>query len=353
MKKLFFALLFSALLLISCGNGNDAEKESDTAAPDWRNLIEYEGSFYVDRDTKLLYANDTGKITLWESAGDGEILQEIKYDTLVPDAVDRMETEDINSDSYSDIRIIYRETENGVNYNLWLWSEKAGKFVECRPYREITSPETAEDGSIVGRTDNGQFGVLETVYRFDENEGLTAQSFKIFDAEKIAEEIFGGLSEHTALIAPAEGKATVNSCSCPVFTAKDPLSGETLSYIAYSDTGEWFFDEGCTGFYRSVVSKDNGGFDLGYYAGEPGNVQEAVEKLCGSLPEINSIEKGEIGSNKAVRYTLSVPGEASPSAYVITVDGGLWYYCTDGVSYCVLKASDGTLGDAVNITFVK
>lgn len=353
MKKLFFALLFSALLLISCGKGNDAEKESGTAAPDWRNLIEYEGSFYVDRDTKLLYANDTGKITLWESAGDGEILQEIKYDTLAPDAVDRMETEDINSDSFSDIRIIYRETESGNSYNLWLWSEKLGKFVECRQYREITSPETAEDGSIVGRTHNGSFGVLETVYRFDENGGLAPQSFKISDDEIIAEEIFAGLSEKAALIAPAEGKATVNSCSCPVFTAKDSLSGEILAYIAYSDTGEWFFDGGCTGFYRSVVSADNGGFGLGYYAGEPGNVQEAVEKLCGKLPEINSIERGEVGSSEAVRYTLSVPGEDTPTAYVITVDGGLWYYGTDGASYCVLKASDGTLGDAVNITFVK
>lgn len=345
MKKLTAVLSFAVLLflLVSCGDGKKADTEKETSAPDWRNLIEYEGSFYVDRETKILYANDTGKITLWDNGGYGDVLQEIEYDTLVPDAVDRMETDDVNADGYADIRIIYREDGNDSYYNLWLWDAKEEKFAPCRSYRDIASPENTESGAIIGTVDLGDRGILRTEYGFDENFVLVPGDFIITNADEIAVKICDALF---AGAAPEEapGKAKINGASCPVYK----IPADSGAFLAYSADGEWFADVGCIGFYRAV-NAENGKYALGKYCGAVGPVQETLEKLSGNEAVLTEAEKGTVSLAKAVRYTFAC-GEKS--IFVITVDGGLWYYSDDGGEiYFVFNSSDVTLGEALLVEF--
>ena len=134
MKKMLFAMaaVLVAICLASCGAEGKTEEETTQQKEDWRNTIEYEGSFFVNEGKKMLYALDKGSITIWDNAGEGTALQVIKYDTSVSDAIERIEKEDYNGDENTDIRIIYSESEKGTRYNLYLWSDKAGRFVECQ-----------------------------------------------------------------------------------------------------------------------------------------------------------------------------------------------------------------------------
>ncbi len=342
MKKLIAVILLFLLFLASCGNEAE-EKKDTTAAPDWRNLIEYEGSFYVDRETKLLYAADTGKVTLWDNGGDGRILQEIEYDTLASDAVDRMETDDADGDGKADIRIIYREADGVSTYNLWLWSENDEKFFPCRDYREIPNPENRGDGTVVGTLDLDEFGILETVYGFDGKGGAVPQSFVITNADEIASKISEALFPGD--IKKGDGKATVGEDSCPVYVIRN---GDSAAYLAYSEKGEWFCDAGCIGVYRAVLC-ENGAYTAGAYVGEAGSVCDTVSKLGGSPANITEVQKGTVDTSSAVMYTLSDAN--GKTSFAVTVKGGLWYYSEDGESYSVLISGDASLGDKVTITF--
>ncbi|MBR6650758.1 MAG: hypothetical protein IKL36_05030, partial [Clostridia bacterium] len=76
MKKKITLLLAILLMLNITGCKDDVDTPEETKKPnDWRNTIEYEGNFYVNSETKLLYALDKGTITLWDNAGEGDVLQ--------------------------------------------------------------------------------------------------------------------------------------------------------------------------------------------------------------------------------------------------------------------------------------
>lgn len=346
MKKTVFAALAAALLLTSCGGGD--KNPADTTEQDWRNRIEYEGSFYVDRETKLLYANDKGKITLWDNGGSGSVLQTVEYDTYVNDAADRVETEDFNSDGFTDLRVVYSESDEGVCYNLWLWSQKDMKFTECRPYRNILSPETTEDGKILGTKNGATFGKLETVYSFTDELSIEAESFGISEDLAVADSIIKLICQTPTTVEKSEGHATIDGVTCPVFNVIHEDSSE--DYLAYNDKGEWLYDARCSGMYRCLVLTEKGTVDLGRYVGEAGAVQQAAEKILGELPRILLAEKGTIADSDAVKYTLSTEN-GRKELYIITESGGLWYCSEDGVAYSVLNSSDGTQGEGVSIIF--
>jgi len=100
MKKIcILALVFAAVLcLFSCNEAKGEPVVTTGKVTDWRNTIEYEGSFFVNKDRKMLYALDMGKITLWDNEGSGAPFQELKYDTSVADAIESIEKEDFNAD---------------------------------------------------------------------------------------------------------------------------------------------------------------------------------------------------------------------------------------------------------------
>ena len=105
MKKIALGLCILLMLPLAAACGKKMEAE-DTApvkqATDWRNQIEYDGSFYVSREIKLLYSLDKGTITLWDDGGTGKTLQTLTYDTAVTDAMENLIREDINGEGYAD-----------------------------------------------------------------------------------------------------------------------------------------------------------------------------------------------------------------------------------------------------------
>ena len=209
MKKIFTVLisLLAAIVLVSC-SGESEKTEETTKKSDWRNTIEYEGAFFVNESTRLFYAFDKGSITLWDSAGNGEVLQVIDYDTTVSDAIERIEKEDIDKDSNCDIRIVYSEGEEGTRYTLWLWSAVTGKFAECRLYNKIVDPVfDPETGNIIGVDDKGVFGKVTKKYAFNDSSGLDEVSCEISDPLAVAQAVNGATVAGT--LEPAEGTAVM------------------------------------------------------------------------------------------------------------------------------------------------
>ena len=332
--------------MTACGEDNKPDKD-DTAAPDWRNSIEYEGSFFVERERKLLYALDKGKIILWDNGGDGSILQTLEYDTSVEDAIDRMETEDINSDGFSDIRMLYSEKDGETEYSLWLWKDSELRFFECRAYRFVPNPETRDDGNVNSSVVLNGFGTLERVYSFNAEGGLDEESFVITDATSVANTLGSALLPDFAGVMPADGNATVDECTCPTFAITDKAGTE--SYLAYSNEGVWYVDTSGLGLYRTVTL-ENGTYKKGEYVGEAGSIRDTVSKMGenGAEAEITDVEKGYVGDTKAVKYTLLRDGTA---VYVVTVDKGLWYYSENGEDYNVLDSKNCAVGSSAGITF--
>ena len=102
-------LLLAVLLAFSLAGCKDSTHNTEeTKKPsDWRNSIEYEGNFYVDSETKLLYALDKGTITLWDNSGNGDVLQVLDYNTAESDAIERLDIKDVNGDGSNDISTIF------------------------------------------------------------------------------------------------------------------------------------------------------------------------------------------------------------------------------------------------------
>ncbi len=341
MKKLTFALslLLAALLLFSC-KGADGKTEETKKETDWRNTVESEGSFFVNEKTRLLYAFDTGRITLWDFAGEGAVLQTIEYDTTVADAIERIEKEDFNGDGHRDIRILYYEGEEGTRYRLWLWGERAGKYSECRLYSSIIDPAyNEEDKTVTGLEDMGAFGVLTRVYAFNETLGLDTVSVSIDDPAAIAQNIAAATVGGTAKA--AEGTAKVNETECSAYVVSE---GDTdIAYIAHTVDSKWYIDTGCRGFYRSIVEKD-GAIAMGEYVGKAGACAEMCEKITGEKCEILASIGGYITDTLAgFRYTLKT--ESGDKVCMVNDTGGVWYFCEDidADVYTKRSTADGTV----------
>lgn len=341
MKKIIFAAIaiFAALSLFSCGSESQAEEET-TAKSDWRNTIEYESSFFVNESKKMLYALDKGSITLWDNGGDGRELQTINYDTSVADAIERIEKADFNNDGNCDIRIIYSESERGTKYNLFLWSDKAGRFVECQLYNTIVDPVyDAEAAVVVGVENKGVFGTVTTHYAFNESSGLDVVSVTIGDLEGVAAAISTAVGGER--IEKIVTEFTVNDISCNGYYVYS--EEKIIAYIAYTEGSDWFVDEGRCGLYREVCEKDNA-VALGDYVGAAKHAYDLVKLIKGESARLTGMTLGVIRDLPAERF--GGVDEAGNTFAVVTDDKGLWYYSEDGVTFVqVLSATGEVAGE--------
>lgn len=350
MKKalcLCFAVM-AALFLASCDDGG---KPDDTTAAqiktDWRNSIEYEGSFSVNSTTKLLYSLDRGTVTLWDDGGDGSILQTLKYDSSAPDAMERIEHLDVNGDGSSDLRIIYDEA-NGSRYNLWVWNKSKGQYDACSIYKDICNPEAGENGTVLETIDKGFFGRVKKVYGFDERLTLTEISSELTGAEDTAKRIAEAFSLDK--IAPTEGGVTIEMKECTAFAASD-TQGASAAYLAYDSEGNWYVDMGMLGFYR-VVEYDEASDTIssGDYTGESGTAQMLAEKTYGGRLNIMSKSTGSMGGVDATRYYIL--NGATPCCYVVITKNGPCYISSTDENYSRINKSTAAIEDSVSEKFV-
>ncbi len=336
MKKIAVILIavLMSIGLVAC-SGESEKTEETTKESDWRNTIEYEGAFFVNENTRLFYAFDKGSITLWDSAGSGEVLQVIEYDTTVSDAIERIEKEDFDADSNCDIRIIYSESEEGTRYSLWLWSTVTGKFAECRLYNSITDPIfDPETGNIVGVEDKGVFGTVTKRYAFNDTSGLDEISCEMSDPASVAEAVNSATVEGT--LQPAEGTAVIENVECSVYIAYS--GSETIAYIAHTPDSKWYIDNGCLGFYRAVKDEE-GAIVVGDYVDEAATVGEIAKKLSETGFEIKYIASGLLGDSEVSYYcVVFVDGK---TVYLAKGENGFWYLSEDGATYKQVSVSTG------------
>lgn len=339
-------VLLASLTLASCKSDSG---EDETTAPDrpldWHNSIEYEGSFYVDKGTKLLYSLDRGEITLWDDAGGGSVLQTLKYDSTAPDAMERMEHIDINGDGCSDIRIIYDESD-GKRYNLWIWNQTRELYDVCSLYKDIRDPEAGENGTVIGMTDNGVLGTVKKTYGFNDRLTLTEISSELLEADSAAAHIAEALSLGTA--APAEGDTTIENVQCKAYTVSDE-KGDPTAYLAYDPDGNWYIDVGALGFYRCVGYDKDVTIVPGIYTGEAGTVQQLAETAFSGNITIEYKATGFMGGKEAYRYSVNKDG--APCCYIVTAATGPWYISTDFENYNSFNKNTGAIEDSVNDSF--
>lgn len=336
MKKLLL-IAFSLILavsLFSCGEGK--EEAETTQKSDWRNTIEYEGSFYVNSDLRVLYAFDKGTITLWDDSKGGETLQTISYETSVSDAIERIEKEDFNGDGNRDIRIIYTESEEGTKYSLFLWSEKTGRFAECSLYKTILDPVIdPETFTVTGVSDLGIFGTVTAVYTFNDTSGLDVSSMEIADVDAVAKTICDATVGGT--LRSAEGKATINNQECSVYISSDD-SGDT-AYFAYTPDSQWFIDKGCIGLYRKLEANGDTVI-LGKYTDDAAAAEDLAKKILSEESiEITMVTEGVVNGKAATKYDIK--GESSKEIYLIRTENGYWYCSENNTEFYSINASTG------------
>ena len=334
-KKIALALcIFLALPLTACGEKTKAE---DTApvkqATDWRNQIEYDGSFYVSKEIKLLYSLDKGTITLWDDSGTGEKLQTLTYDTAVADAMENLTREDINGDGYADLQTIYSETQDASCYNLWLWDADGGKYVPCAAYRLVKNPvPDPASGTVSSVLETDGFGTVRAAYQFSEDLSLELASQTVEGADAVAAEISRTLIGDMA-VSPSEGETTVNGEACTAYTT------ETGAHIAYTSDAHWYADINCLGLYRAVEWNGTG-YTLGHYMEDAGEAQDLARAAYtnGDVSvDITAKDFGFFGGRSAVQYTMEAEGvflcklcKPGLGGWYVTVDDGLYYDFSGG-----------------------
>ena len=327
----------TVLSLAACGGEKEAET-TDSLKTDWRNTIEYEGSFYVNKSIKVLYALDKGTITIWDNAGNGNSLQTINYNTGVADAIERIEKKDFNNDGNCDIRIIYSESEKGNRYNLFLWSENTGRFAECRLYNEITDPIVEkETGYVIGVFDNGYLGVVTTRYSFNENCGLDVVDIEFSNPQGVVTTIATTfLSAEKLIVVPGKGNATIDDVVCTTYIVND--GSKDVAYVSYTEAARWYIDRGCHGFYREVLAED-GSLVLGKYEGEYNGCHSLATLIKGEDCMITEALSGIINGEAATKFTLL--SESGESVLLVNDKRGYWYLSENGETYVQVNGSTG------------
>lgn len=344
------ALICTAAVLLSCGDKGKPKDTSGDGTVDWHNKIEYEGSFYVNKDTKLLYALDRGTVTLWDDAGSGSVLQVLKYETAADDAMERMETPDADCDANRDIRIVYKDAPEGSYYNLWLWNTQKGKFDACSLYKSLCNPVHNDDGTVTAAFDKGVFGTVVKVYGFDETRSLSEISSVLTDEEAVATRLAGLLGLGAAK--PADSSVTVENAACSAYITYDG-EGET-GYLSCSPDGDWYADMYHIGGLYRILEADGDDISLGAYTDDAKKVYELVTVIVGSDladPVLAEKTKGRFDGKEAIRYGIA---DASATdtffGYIISAKSG-WYFSTDGTSCKEINSVTGQVGDSVAAAF--
>ncbi len=306
MKKKM-TLLLAILLMISlsaCKDDTNNNEETKKTS-DWRNSIEYEGNFYVDSGTKLLYALDKGSITLWDNAGEGDVLQVLEYNSAESGAIESLEIKDFNGDGANDISTIFSESESGKKYNLWLWDKEQNKYKAVSSYRNINNPVISDDHTTVtGSLDRGIFGVVTSVYTFTDHLTLEETSVTIANADTIAQNISNALAGGAA-VALGEGVANIQSVPCSVYVAES-------AYIAFTSDGTWYIDKGCVGAYK-IINDNNGAFEAGIYVDEAGEITDICAQLYDCDTSALTVTSTNMGKLVALSYDAEgkvIPPEA-------------------------------------------
>ncbi len=341
-------ILLILSLAVSCDKERPAAKpEESTRATNWRNRIEYDGSFYVSQEIKLLYSLDKGSITLWDDKGSGDVLQKLSYDTTVPDAMENLIRTDVNGDGYADLQTVYSQEQGQSCYNLWLWSEQAGMYQACGRYRLIKNPQPdPQAGTVSSTLQTEAFGTVQSTYRFTDALDLEAISQEMIDADFVASAIAAALTGDAAVVS-AEGPATIGGEECAAYTVGTGMNGSG-AYIAYLPDAVWYIDMYCLGAYRSVEWKE-GAYTLGAYMDEAGQVQDLASAYKKGIREITitAKENGAFDIWGAVRYTVEADGGFL--CFLCKTESGNWYISTDGTAYC--DFAKGEVGAASEYTF--
>lgn len=345
MNKQKIALGLCILLMLPLAACSKKTEQEDTApvkqATDWRNQIEYDGSFYVSQDIKLLYSLDKGSITLWDDSGTGDKLQTLSYDTTVADAMENLIREDINGDGFADLQTVYNEAAETVCYNLWLWDAGGGKYIPCATYRLLKNPKPdSASGTVSSVLETDAFGTVQSVYQFTETLELELLSQTVEGADEVAGEIARTFIKDAAVI-PSEGAATVGGEECTAYTVGAGVSGSG-AYIAYTQDAVWYVDAGCLGLYRAV-EWDGGAYTMGHYVEDAGEAQDLAQAYADADADIviTAKDEGDFGGRGAVRYTVEANG-----AFLCRLcksELGGWYITADDTVYC--EFSKGELGE--------
>ncbi len=351
-KKLsaIICLAAAAFCLFSCKGDGGAElySKTDTVPADWRNTIAYDGSVYINEETKILYSIDKGEITLWDNGGDGTPLQTLNYDTYYDKAYDTLEFADINKDGSKDITIVYSNKEGAKLYNLWLWSTANGSFTSAPLYRTIYNPTVSEDGkSVSGKRDMGMFGILEMTYSIEEDLSLTQTGLDISNAAEIAAAIAGQFGLGNTVERTGSSGITLDGALCSVFAVKGENSN--AAYIAYSSDGQWFADLACIDVFRQVGASEEK-YTLGSYCGAAGEAFERASSIYGTS-ELTVTEhvRGFVGSKEAEAFTFqSADGTLCT---VIKAEDGVWYGTEGSLKECYIVSNAGTFEYVKDRTF--
>lgn len=344
-----FCILFVLSLVTSCSREQPEEAVTTKQTTDWRNQIEYDGSFYVSEEIKLLYSLDKGTITLWDDGGEGEMLQKLSYETTAADAMENLIREDVNGDGYVDLQTIYNDVEGEACYNLWLWSSTDGQYQACGMYRMVKNPHPdPASGSVSSQYVTEAFGTVVSTYQFTEGLELEMVSETISDADNIAAAIALALTGDGTVV-PSQGEATIDEIVCAVYTVGAGVAGSG-AYIAYMPNGSWFVDIDCLGIYRAVEWNGET-YVPGHYMEEAAKVEDlalayAPDAVYSKI-HIAAKEEGKFGRSNAVQYTVESDGAAL--CLLCNVGQSDWYICTDGVSYYAF--TNGEIGELSEETF--
>lgn len=349
-----FALGLCILLILplaaSCGGKHPADEAGTSrSSTDWHNKIEYDGSFYVSPEIKLLYSLDKGSITLWDDGGEGDVLQKLSYDTTVSDAMENLIRTDVNGDGYADLQTVYSEEQGQICYNLWLWSGQTGQYRACGMYRLIKNPKSdPETGTVSSVFETEAFGTVQSTYQFTDTLDLEAISQEITDADTVASAIALALTGDAA-VAPAAGPAKVGGEEYAAYTVGTGAGGSG-AHIAYTPDATWYIDMQCLGMYRTVEWKE-GAYVLGPYMDEAGEVQDLALAYEDTAQEITitARESGYFDVRSAVRYTVEADG--LPLCYLCKTESGSWYISTDGSAY--YDFVKGEMGAGSEYTFLQ
>jgi len=258
----------------------------------------------------------------------------------------RFKKEDFNGDNNCDIRIIYSESEKGTRYNLFLWSDKAGRFVECMLYNTITDPVyNSETGEITGVTDKGVFGKVTKTYCFNSSSGLDELTCTIEGVDSVAATVakaIGGESVERIV-----NTVTVDEKECTAYSVIS--GGKKVGYVAATPDSVWYVDAGCCGLYRETGESESGEVLLGDYLGEARAAFNLAKLMGGEDVSLVGMTYGLINGSEAQRFGAK---KADGASFAVACDeNSVWYYSENGTAFLQVISSTGDIVGEEEVEF--